>query len=184
MKMKRNVFYLTGFMASGKSTIGPMLANSLGWTFFDIDKEIEKKEGMKITQIFTLKSEEYFRKVEFELLQLLSKKNNVIIALGGGTLKSESNRKIIKSSGLMIYLKSSPEVAYKRLKFKRDRPALLFDGDELPAKEEFISKINFLLDERKEYYEQADYIINTDFLPVGKTVDKIAYIIEKHLISK
>jgi shikimate kinase len=180
--MKRSVFYLTGFMASGKSTIGPILANSLGWTFFDIDKEIIKKEGMKITEIFNLKGEDYFRMVEKELLKSLSKKNNVIIALGGGTVTSEFNREIIKSTGLMIYLKSSPEAAYKRLKFKRDRPALLFEEDELPTEEKFIKRINSLLEQRKEFYEQADYIINTDSLPVGKTVDKIVRIIEKHLI--
>lgn len=180
--MKRNVFYLTGFMASGKSTIGPILANSLGWTFFDIDKEIIKKEGMKITEIFKLKGEDYFRTVENEVLQLLSKKDNVIIALGGGTVTSEFNREIINSTGLMIYLKSSPEVAYKRLKFKRDRPALLFEEDELPTEEKFIKRINLLLEQRKEFYEQADYIINTDSLPVGKTVDKIVRIIENHLV--
>ena len=181
--MKRNVFYLTGFMASGKSTIGPILANSLGWTFFDIDKEIIKKEGMKITEIFKLKGEDYFRTVENELLQLLSKKNNVIIALGGGTVTSEFNREIIKSAGLMIYLKSSPEVAYKRLKFKRDRPALLFEEDEIPTEEKFIKRINLLLEQRKEFYEQADFIIDTDSLPVGKTVDKIVRIIENHLVE-
>jgi shikimate kinase len=180
--MKRNVFYLTGFMASGKSTIGPILANSLGWTFFDVDKEIIKKEGMKITEIFKIKGEDYFRKVENELLQLLSKKQNVIIALGGGTVTSEFNREIIKATGLMIYLKSSPEVAYKRLKFKRDRPALLFEEDELPTEEKFINRIKLLLEQRKEWYEQADYIINTDSLPVGKTVDKIVRIIENHLV--
>jgi shikimate kinase len=181
--MKKNVCYLTGFMASGKSTVGPILANTLGWTFFDLDKEIAKKEGMKITEIFKLKGEDYFRQVEHDLLKLLSKNVNVIIALGGGTVALQFNFEIIKSSGLIIYLKSSPEVAYKRLKFKRDRPALLFEGDELPTEEEYLKRINFLLEQRKDFYEQADYIINTDFLPVGKTVDKIVRIIEKNFFS-
>ena len=79
--MKRNVFYLTGFMASGKSTVGPILANTLGWAFFDLDKEIVKKEGMKITEIFKLKGEDHFRKVEQDLLKLLSKNSNIIIEL-------------------------------------------------------------------------------------------------------
>jgi shikimate kinase len=180
--MNRNVFYLTGFMASGKSTIGPILANSLGWTFFDLDKEIVKKEGMKITEIFNLKGEDYFRKLEYDLLKSISKNNNVIIALGGGTVVSESNFEIINSSGIMIYLRSSPETAYKRLKFKKDRPALLFEGDELPKEEEFLERINSLFEQRKKFYERADYVINTDSLPVGKTVDKIVRIIEKHLL--
>jgi shikimate kinase len=180
--MNRNVFYLTGFMASGKSTIGPILANSLGWDFFDLDKEIVKKEGMKITEIFKLKGQDYFRKVEYELLKSISNNNNVIIALGGGTVASESNYEIINSTGIMIYLRSSPEAAYKRLKFKNDRPALLFEGDELPTEEEFVERINLLLEQRKEFYERADYVISTDSLPVGKTVDKIVRIIEKHSI--
>jgi shikimate kinase len=179
--MKRNIFYLTGFMASGKSTIGPMIANTLGWDFFDLDKEIENKEGTKITDIFERKGEDYFRNVETEVLNLLSKNNNVIIALGGGTVASETNCKLIKSSGMIIYLKTSPEIAYKRLKFKQDRPALIFEGKDLPSEEKFIKRINSLMEKRKEYYEKADYIITTDSLPVGKTVDKIVRFIEKHL---
>ena len=69
------------------------------------------------------------------------------------------------------------------MKFKRDRPALLFEEDELPTEEKFIKRINSLLKQRKEFYEKADYIINTDSLPVGKTVDKIVRIIEKHLVK-
>jgi shikimate kinase len=179
--MKRNIFYLTGFMASGKSTIGPMIANTLGWDFFDLDKEIENKEGTKITDIFERKGEDYFRNVETEVLNLLSKNNNVIIALGGGTVASETNCKLIKSSGMIIYLKTSPEIAYKRLKFKQDRPALIFEGKDLPSEEKFIKRINSLMEKRKEYYEKADYIITTDSLPVGKTVDKIVRFIEKYL---
>jgi shikimate kinase len=179
--MKRNIFYLTGFMASGKSTIGPMIANTLGWDFFDLDKEIENKEGTKITDIFERKGEDYFRNVETEVLNLLSKNNNVIIALGGGTVASETNFKLIKSSGMIIYLKTSPEIAYKRLKFKQDRPALIFEGKDLPSEEKFIKRINSLMEKRKEYYEKADYIITTDSLPVGKTVDKIVRFIEKYL---
>jgi shikimate kinase len=181
--MKRNIFYLTGFMASGKSTIGPILANALGWDFFDIDKEIENKEGMKITDIYRLKGEQYFRKVEHEMLRKLSKLNNTIISLGGGTAVSDINFQIINSSGTMIYLKSSPEAAYKRLKFKRDRPALSFNENESPEAGEFLDRLKSLLEQRKEFYERADYTIDTDSIPVGKTVDKIVRIIEKHLVS-
>ena len=58
----KKIYYLTGFMAAGKSTIGPILANTLGWIFFDLDKEIEKKEGMKIVELFEKKGEDYFRR--------------------------------------------------------------------------------------------------------------------------
>lgn len=172
--MKKKIYYLTGFMAAGKSTIGPILANTLGWIFFDLDKEVENQEGMKVVEIFDNKGESYFRKVETELLRKLSEKDESIISLGGGAIACEENFRIIKSSGKIIYLKSSPEMAYKRLRFKRDRPAFIFEGEEVPTKEEFLLRINQLLDARKGYYEQADFIIDTDNQTVGKTVDIIA----------
>lgn len=179
--MKKKIYYLTGFMAAGKSTIGPILANTLGWEFYDLDKEVEKKEGTKITELFNRRGEEYFRKSETEILRKLSGRNEVIISLGGGAIASDENFRIIKSSGKIIYLKSSPEIVYKRLRFKRDRPAFIFEGDELPSKEEFLRRINELLEARKKYYEQCDFIVDTDTQKVGKTVDIIAKFINKDL---
>lgn len=172
--MKKKIYYLTGFMASGKSTIGPILANTLGWSFYDLDKEVEKQEGIKVVELYKQKGEEYFRKTETALLKKLSENDEVIISLGGGAIASDVNFKIIKSSGKIIYLKSSPEMAYKRLRFKRDRPAFVFEGEEVPSKEEFLQRINRLLDARKKYYEQADFVIDTDNQKVGKTVDILA----------
>jgi shikimate kinase len=179
--MKKKIYYLTGFMASGKSTIGPILANTIGWNFFDLDKEIEKKEGLKIVELFDQKGEEYFRKSETEILKELSGKTEVIISLGGGAIASDDNFKIIKSSGKVIYLKSSPEMAYKRLRFKRDRPAFIFEGEEVPSKEKFIERINYHLESRQKYYEQCDFTIDTDSQTVGKTVDLLAKYIERDL---
>ena len=179
--MKKKIYYLTGFMTAGKSTIGPILANTLGWEFYDLDKEVEKKEGTKITELFNRRGEEYFRKSETEILRKLSGRNEVIISLGGGAIASDENFRIIKSSGKIIYLKSSPEIVYKRLRFKRDRPAFIFEGDELPSKEEFLRRINELLEARKKYYEQCDFIVDTDTQKVGKTVDIIAKFINKDL---
>jgi shikimate kinase len=179
--MKNKIYYLTGFMAAGKSTIGPILANTLGWEFYDLDKEVEKKEGMKIIELFNQKGEEYFRKSETEILKELSGRNKVIISLGGGAIASDENFRIIKSSGKIIYLKSSPEIVYRRLRFKRDRPAFIFEGEELPSEEQFLKRINELLDARKKYYEQCDFVIDTDSQKVGKTVDIIAKYINKDL---
>ena len=179
--MKKNIYYLTGFMAAGKSTIGPILANTLGWIFFDLDKEVEKKEGVKIVELFDQKGEEYFRKSETEILKELSDKDDVIISLGGGAIASDENFKIIKSTGKIIYLKSSPEMAYKRLRFKTDRPAFIFEGEEVPSKEQFLERINHLLESRKKYYELCDFIIDTDSQTVGKTVDLLAKYIERDL---
>jgi shikimate kinase len=180
--MKKKIYYLTGFMAAGKSTIGPILANTLGWHFFDLDKEVERQEGIKIVELFEQKGEEYFRKTETALLKKLSQNDESIISLGGGAIASNVNFRIIKSSGKILYLKSSPEMAYKRLRFKRDRPAFVFEGEEVPSKEVFLERINKLLDSRKKYYEQADFVVDTDNQTVGKTVDIIAkYIINDSL---
>ncbi len=180
--MKKKIIYLTGFMAAGKSTIGPILANTLGWDFKDIDRVMEQKAGKKITQIFSDEGEIYFRELESNTLKELSFLHNIIIALGGGTIASDENLKVIKETGLLIYLQSSPEVAYRRLRFKRDRPALLFDGEDEPTKEQLTERIKELLSKRQKYYEQSDFIIDTDTIAVGKTVDRLANIIKKEII--
>jgi len=182
--MKKKIYYLTGFMAAGKSTIGPILANTLGWNFFDLDKEVEKQEGMRIVELFEQKGDDYFREIETTILKKLSEMDESIISLGGGAIASDVNFGIIKSTGKIIYLKSSPEMAYKRLRFKKDRPAFVFDGVEVPSKEQFLERINQLLDSRKKYYEQCDFIVDTDNQTVGKTVDIIAKFINKELLKR
>jgi len=182
--MKNNLIYLTGFMASGKSTIGPILANTVGWNFYDLDKVIEDETNKSVRSIFEEFGENYFRDIETKTLTRLSELQNHIISLGGGTVANNNNLEIIKSSGYLIYLESSPEETYKRLRFKRDRPAFLFDGDEEPTKSEFLEKINSLLDKRAKFYNQADIKINTDNCMVGKTVDKLATIIQKEFYDK
>jgi shikimate kinase len=161
-------------MGSGKSTIGPILANTLGWDFFDLDIIIEQKEGKKISRIFEENGEEYFRNLETEILKDLAARKNVIVALGGGTITNQDNIDFLKKIGMIIYIKISAESAYKRLRFKRDRPILSRNGTVNLSKTEFIGKIAQLLSARNRYYEQADIIIETDNLPIGVTIDKIA----------
>lgn len=182
--MKNKLVFLTGFMASGKSTIGPILANTIGWDFYDLDKLIEEETAMSIKEIFKVNGEAFFRRLETEMLTKVCSLNKHIISLGGGTIASDENLGIIKNSGYLVYLESSPEATYKRLRYKRDRPALLFDGEDEPTKAEFIKKIETLLSQRLEYYNMADIKINTDNIPVGKTVDKLALIIKKELYGK
>ncbi len=166
--------YLTGFMTSGKSTIGPILANVLGLNFFDLDKEIENEEKLSVVEIFEKKGELYFRNVESSVLEALSQKDNVIISLGGGTIANQKNYELLKQTGKIIYLKVLPGNLYKRLKNKIDRP--LFRDLVLGEKEEedFLDHIKELLEKRRKYYEKADLIIETDFQPIGRTVDLIA----------
>ena len=163
-------------MGAGKSTVGPILANTLGWNYFDLDKVIEEKLGKKIKTVFEENGEPFFRQVESEVLKELSNSNNVIISLGGGTIVNPNNLNIIKSTGKIIYLKASIDSIYKRVAFKRDRPNLIIDGEEF-SKERLIQKINNLYNAREKYYNQADITINTDNISIGVTVDKLAKII-------
>jgi len=181
--MKKNLVFLSGFMASGKSTIGPILANTLGWNFFDLDKLIEEKEGKKIREIFENQGEDYFRSLEKKILKEVLNLNNYIIALGGGTIADTENLDLIKKNGLLVYLRSSPEETYKRLRFKRDRPTFLFD-DEEPSKEKFLEKINELSEKREKYYSKAHVTIDTDKIRIGQTVDKLASLVKKEFDSE
>ncbi len=178
--MNDKIVYLTGFMGVGKSTVGPILANTLGWDYFDLDKVIEKRLGKKIKKIFEENGETFFRQVESEILKELSGNKGAIISLGGGTIVNHNNLSIIRDTGKVIYLKASVDSIYKRVAFKRDRPNLLIEGEEF-SKEKLIQKINNLFLAREKYYNQADITINTDDIPVGVTVDRIAKIINDEL---
>lgn len=166
--------YLTGFMTSGKSTIGPILANVLGWNFYDLDKVIEGKHGKSVVEIFEEFGEEYFRNFETQTLESLSKEKDTIISLGGGTLTSERNLAILKQSGKIVYLRISAETIYQRLKHKIDRPLIRDLVLNERPREEFVERINKILNERKYYYEQADIILDTDNNKIGITVDQLA----------
>ena len=179
--MNKKVVYLTGFMGSGKSTIGPILANTLGWEFYDLDNIIENKTGMKIKKIFDVYGEDYFRILERKTLLEISGNNKIVVSLGGGTIANKKNLEILKKTGFLFYLKLSSASAYKRLKYKKDRPVLFSDMGENFTKEDLLKRINVLYEKRKIFYEQSDFIVETDNMPVGKTVDRIVKIINHEI---
>jgi shikimate kinase len=166
--------YLTGYMTSGKSTIGPILANVIGWDFYDLDQVIEVEQSKSVVEIFEDSGEDFFRELEAKTLTRLSQLDNVIISLGGGTISSNNNFSIIKNSGKLIYLKVSPDIIYQRIKNKINRP--LFRDLVLSenSEDDFLNKINEHLEDRLKYYEKADITINTDQTRIGVTVDKLA----------
>ena len=176
-----DIFYLSGFMASGKSSIGSILANTLGWKFIDLDKEIEKRENRKITQIFSQEGEDFFRRRETEVLQDIVLGDRMIISLGGGTLIKVKNRNFIKKTGKLIVLETSARTAYERLKYKNDRPVLLLNSEEQLDQETYIKRIESLMKKRKSYYSNADFTFNTDNDSIGQTVDKIAIAIRNSI---
>ena len=164
-------------MGAGKSTIGPILANTIGWDYFDVDLEIENKLNRKIVEIFKLDGEAYFREIELETIKNLSKGNDLIIALGGGAIAYRNNIDFLKQNGVIIYLKVSPAIVFERLKSRKDRPLLLSGKIENESKQSFIDKVQRLLVTREVFYNKADYIFSTDNISIGKAVDKLANLI-------
>lgn len=159
---------LIGFMGSGKSTYGKLLANKMGYSFVDTDHYIERKEGRSINDIFSDDGEEYFRNLETEVLgELMEKSEPQVLALGGGTPLKEQNRKLIKD-GYTIFLKITADEAYDRLKDDAERPLLNVKDPK--------TKIEELLSVRNPIYEKAaDYVL----VEKNKTLDDIFYELSK-----
>ncbi len=157
-------------MGSGKSTIGKKLANKLSYAFCDLDKEIEKKEGKTITEIFSEKGEEYFRTIECEELRTLSDENQVV-ALGGGTPCYADNMEFINQKGTTVYLKYNSGILFSRLKnAKAERPLLAGKSDD-----ELKVFIEETLSDRENYYLQSRFVVESQNL----TVDEILKLIQK-----
>lgn len=174
---QRDRIYLTGFMGSGKSTIGPILANTLGYDFADVDRIVEQAEGFAVSQIFREKGEAYFRERELQALQSLSVRPHLVVSLGGGTLVQPAAFHLVRTTGILVYLKMSPEEVMRRLHHRTDRPLLLgADGERLPE-EELRARIEKLYHERSSLYEAADVVVTTDETRVGMTVDRIVKLI-------
>lgn len=179
---KHNLIFLTGFSTAGKSTIGPILANSLGFEFLDIDKEITVSEKKSINDIFAEKGEAYFRQLEYDILQKASQRENTIVALGGGSLENDQSFNLICDSGLLVYLKSDIETLTKRLSSKDDRPMLKSaTGEKLPP-EEIAQRVEQMFSKREQRYtSHASIEVYTDKTPIGKTIETLTRQIEKHL---
>ena len=162
---------LTGMMGVGKSTIGKNLAKKLKYKFIDVDKLIEAREGSSINSIFKNKSESYFRKIESEITLLELKKNNSVIALGGGAFLDSAIRKNTKKLSTSFWLDLQIDDLIKRLKKNRQRPLLYNKNIAETAK-----KIYF---DRKKIYKEADYRIKCDSLKSSEIINKILDLYEK-----
>jgi shikimate kinase len=177
--MRKDLIFLIGFMTAGKSTIGKILANTIGWNFIDLDVEIERIEKKSVIKIFKENGEEYFRNLETKTLNNFINESNLVISLGGGTVEHPENLELIINNGIVIYLEISPQEAFRRLKFKRNRPVLYNDSDEEVSDEELIERINNIFERRVHIYNKAHIKLNTDRTRVGKTVDMLVRILKR-----
>lgn len=160
--MKTNII-LVGMPASGKSTIGIMLAQKLPqYTFIDTDSVIEKTSGMKIYEIFSKYSEDYFRKLEYDTIKLVTNGDKKIISIGGGAFENPDSRGTLLRFGKVFYLKSDLDVLYYRISNDSSRPLLNNDNPK-----EVLKK---LLKKREENYSQAHFIVDTSSLDEDEIV--------------
>lgn len=160
-------------MGSGKSTVGPILANTLGYEFLDIDKLVEQQSDKPIVQLFETVGEQGFRGIESEALRKVAGLDGYVVSLGGGTIANEENFRLIQQSGVIVYLHLPSEEILQRVKTKHDRPMLKdLHGNPLPPNE-IATRIEQLLRRREQFYERADIIISTDKKKIGTTIDEI-----------
>ena len=151
---------LLGYMASGKSTIGRAISKKLDMKFIDLDDYITKREKTSISEIFKVKGEIYFRRIESSYLsEILNSKDSFILSLGGGTPCYSNNMELIlNSEASSIYIKAGIKTLVSRLTAEKNRRPLVaeLEDDKLV---EFVAKHLF---ERRFFYEQASMTVNTE----------------------
>ena len=161
--MPEKILILTGFMGSGKSTVGTVLAERLGYRFIDLDAEIVADAGCSINAIFASDGEQEFRTMESSQLEkVLSTCGGAVVATGGGAVISAQNRMLMRKRGVVINLKVTLQQVLARLKGCNNRPLLAGDGATERAQR--------LMSDREQFYADADIRIDTD----GKSVEDVA----------
>lgn len=158
---------LAGFMGTGKSTVGRLLADRLGYQFVDCDVEIETSAKKQVAQIFADDGEDVFRALETRILRsLLRSETPIVLALGGGTLASAENLALVKHAGPIICLSADPAAIYQRVKVQAGQRPLLKVAEPL-------AKIHELLARRQETYQQADVQLDTTTLEPPEVVEEV-----------
>ncbi len=160
--------YIVGFMATGKSAVGRMLARKLGFQFIDSDRAIEEKEGMLIKEIFEEQGEEYFRKLERDFVESGHPPQKCIVACGGGLILQPGVLDILKTRGVLICLSASVETILKRTSGNKKRPLLNTEDRD--------AQVRRLIAERGPIYRDAGNGVSTEnrsISEVSKHVDRV-----------
>lgn len=158
--------YLVGFMGSGKSTVGRLLAEELGWRFADLDDDIEAREQAPIAEIFAVRGEPEFRRIESECLASRVREvrnlQPLVLALGGGAFVTESNRALLSDAGVSIWLDCPLELVERRVAAFSHRPL---------AKDP--AAFRKLFSDRRPVYALADYRVPAETDDAASTVRAI-----------
>jgi len=150
--------YLIGFMGSGKSSLGVQLGEKINRPYFDLDNRIEEKEGKSISEIFTDKGEDYFRKIEQNILFSYSSNSKSVISLGGGACCNDLSWNFLDQNGLIIYLKVSEGTLFERLKQNRSKRPLIANLSDEDLKKVISEKLK----DRLSYYERAHFTFDSE----------------------
>ena len=156
---------LTGFMGSGKTTVGPLLAGRLGWKFIDADDVIEADAGIPITEIFARHGEAAFRKKEHETIARLAATDNLVLALGGGAIETEATRELLLSTPatLLVHLEVELATTLARCGGTEHTRPILADQANLATR----------YNRRLPFYRQAHISIAVDELTPDQVADAI-----------
>jgi shikimate kinase len=163
IRHRRKLIFLLGFMGSGKSTVGRLLAGKIGWPFIDLDATIEAGQGLTIREIFEGAGEPFFRRIEHAALTEATKTEPAVIALGGGTFVQPPNLDLIQESGgATIWLDCGLDELRKRCENMTNRPK--FRDPESVAE---------LYQQRLPYYRMAEYRVGTEGMEPREVVEQI-----------
>ncbi len=166
--MDRNI-YLVGFMGTGKTTVGKLLAVSLKKKFLEMDEAIEQRDGRSIADIFSGKGEAYFRKIEKDILKEISQNKNLVVSCGGGVVMDKENLDILNRTGVTICLQAGAEIIYGRVRNEKMRPLLNVSDPQ--------AKIEELLTLREPFYRQVRLRLDTGRSSPSQVVEEITRIL-------
>jgi len=171
---KMNII-LVGFMGTGKTTVGKLLASRLGMTFVDMDEVIEQRQKKKISSIFADDGEPFFRNLGKELSAELSGKRGLVIGTGGGIVLNPDNITNFSRTGLVVCLTAEPEIILRRLEHDNQRP--LLEGDDK------MKKIRGILEKRAHLYAAIPCQVDTSSISAMQVTDIIADIYRRRFIN-
>ncbi len=167
LKLKQTPgIFLTGFMASGKTTVGRLLAEQIGWQFVDLDHDIETAEQTTISAIFSHSGESEFRRIESEALRWRVNRIRAgaaaVVALGGGTFTQEKNREMIEQHGISIWLDCPYPIIERRVAKHAHRPLA-----------QDLAQLRQLFESRQAAYRQAGYRVSVEEEDTQVTLQQI-----------
>ena len=175
MRTSEMNIFLIGFRCSGKTSVGQKLARQMDKTFVDTDTDLVEKFGKSIAEIVEERGWPYFRKLEKKIIHQVCRRQNQIVATGGGVVLDAANVDAMEKSGILVWLQADVETTWKRmtedLNTKDQRPALTYKG--------MLDEIDITISNRKQYYSNSsNFTIATD----SRSINEICNLIREHLL--